>query len=141
MNYFYTNIQLHKYTKVFRTILLAMGIMIGLSANSQTSAKGFFNTGAKEFVHSKLEKAIATVDKGLKKYPNDENLNELRKKLEEEKKNQDQNKDNQKNQDKNKEDQNKKDQENKDKQDQENKEDEKKKEDEEKEKEQQKKEE
>jgi len=107
-------------------------MMIGLSVNSQTNATGYFNSGAKEFVHSKLEKAIATVDKGLKIYPNDENLNELRKKLEEEKKKKDQNKDKQDKKDQNKKDQDKKDKENKDKKEEDKKEEEKKKEEEEK---------
>ncbi len=108
-------------------------MMIGLSVSSQSNAKGYFNAGAKEFVHSKLEEAIATVDKGLKIYPNDENLNELRKKLEEEKKKKDQNKDKQNKKDQNKKDQDKKDEENKDKKEEDKKEEEKKKEEDKKE--------
>ena len=65
-------------------------MIFGLSLQAQTSAKGYFNSGAKDFIHSDLEKAIATVDKGLKKYPQDEDLNQLKEKLIEEKKKQDQ---------------------------------------------------
>ena len=74
---------------------LALGFFFfaSLTLQAQLSATGYFNKGGKEFVHSKLEKAIATVDDGLKKFPTDAALNALRKKLEEEKKKKDQNKD------------------------------------------------
>ncbi|MDA8728703.1 hypothetical protein N9M49_02275 [Flavicella sp.] len=74
---------------------LALGFFFfaSLTLQAQLSAIGYFNKGGKEFVHSKLEKAIATVDDGLKKFPTDAALNALRKKLEEEKKKKDQNKD------------------------------------------------
>ena len=117
MNYFHTLMKLVA-TKAYRIVLLAIFLVNGLSASAQTNAQGFFNAGAKEFIHSKLDKAIATVDQGLKKYPNDENLQELKEKLKEEKEKQDQNKDKQ-----NKEDQNNKDQENKDKKNDDNKDD------------------
>ncbi|MDG1804324.1 hypothetical protein [Flavicella sp.] len=73
-----------------KTILLLFFMMIGLIVQSQTSADGYFNSGAQDFIHNELEKAIATIDQGLKKFPNDENLNELKEKLIEEKKKQDQ---------------------------------------------------
>ena len=104
---------------------LALGFFFfaSLTLQAQLNATGYFNKGGKEFVHSKLEKAIATVDDGLKKFPTDAALNALRKKLEEEKKKKDQNKD--------KKDQEKKEQDQKeqDKKDQEKKEQEKKEED------------
>ena len=92
---------------MMKAILLVFFMAVGIVVNAQTSAQSYFNSGAKDFVHSELEKAIATVDNGLKKYPNDENLNQLKEKLVEEKKKEDQKKD-QQNKDK-------KDQQNKDK--------------------------
>ncbi|MGB2128360.1 MAG: hypothetical protein ACPHXR_02675 [Flavicella sp.] len=86
-------------------------LLFGSACFAQQSAKGFFDNGAKEFVYSKLEKAIATVDKGLQQYPTDAPLLELKEKLEEAKKkkeqqqnseNKDQNKDKDQNQDKDK---------------------------------------
>lgn len=131
MNYIHILIHIKNLRKGLKAVLIGAFLMMGLSINAQSSAKGYFNSGAKEFVHSKLKEAIATVDKGLKIYPNDENLNELRKKLEEEKKKQDQNKDKQDKKDQNKKDQDKKDQEKKE-QDKKDKQDEDKKKDEEK---------
>jgi hypothetical protein len=93
-----------------RGIILGLFFLLGLSLNAQVSATGYFNNGAKEFIQSELKKAIATVDEGLKKFPNDEQLNALKKKLKEEEE-----KKKQQNKDQNKKDQNK---ENKDKQDQ-----------------------
>ena len=109
-----------------KAIVLLFFMMVGLVVHSQSSAQGYFNSGAKDFIHSDIEKAMATIDQGLKKFPNDENLNQLKKKLVEEKKKkdqkQDQNSDNKKeNQDKKNNDkkeseqnQDKKDEENKD---------------------------
>ncbi|WP_152286099.1 hypothetical protein [Flavicella marina] len=88
-----------------KAIVLSIFLMLGVSLAAQTSAEGYFNSGAKDFIHSEIEKATATIDEGLKKYPNDEKLNSLKRKLIEEKKKKDQQK---------KDDQNKKDQENKD---------------------------
>ena len=75
-----------------KKLVLGFFFFASLTLQAQLSAIGYFNKGGKEFVHSKLEKAIATVDDGLKKFPTDAALNALRKKLEEEKKKKDQNK-------------------------------------------------
>ena len=58
---------------------LALGFFFfaSLTLQAQLNATGYFNKGGKEFVHSKLEKAIATVDDGLKKFPTDAALNAL----------------------------------------------------------------
>ena len=102
-----------------KKLVLGFFFFASLTLQAQLSAIGYFNKGGKEFVHSKLEKAIATVDDGLKKFPTDAALNALRKKLEEEKKKKDQNKDKKdqekKQQDQKEQDQEKKDQEKKDK--------------------------
>lgn len=101
---------------MMKAFVLGVFMVIGLAVNAQTNAKSYFNSGAKDYVHSNLEKAIATVDQGLKKFPQDENLNQLKEKLIEEKKKEDQKKDQQKKDDqKKKDDQNKDDQKNKDK--------------------------
>jgi outer membrane biosynthesis protein TonB len=76
-----------------KKLVLGFFFFASLTLQAQLNATGYFNKGGKEFVHSKLEKAIATVDDGLKKFPTDAALNALRKKLEEEKKKKDQNKD------------------------------------------------
>ena len=93
-----------------KKLVLGFFFFASLTLQAQLSAIGYFNKGGKEFVHSKLEKAIATVDDGLKKFPTDAALNALRKKLEEEKKKKDQNKDKK---DQEKKEQDKKDQEKK----------------------------
>jgi hypothetical protein len=113
-----------------KAIVVVFFMMIGLGINAQTSAQSYFNSGAKEFIHSELKKAMAAVDQGLQKYPQDENLNELKEKLIEEKKKEDQKKDQDKKDQDKKDDQNKKDQ---DKKKDKNKDEEKKKDDEKKE--------
>ena len=109
---------------------LALGFFFfaSLTLQAQLNATGYFNKGGKEFVHSKLEKAIATVDDGLKNFPTDAALNALRKKLEEEKKKKDQNKD-KKEQDKKEQDQKEQDKKDQEKKEQEKNEQEKKEED------------
>lgn len=102
---------------MMKGLILGLFFLLGLSLNAQTSATGYFNNGAKEFIQSDLKKAIATVDEGLKNYPNDEKLAALKQKLKEEeekkKKDQDkkdQNKDNKDKKDQDKKNENKKDQ-------------------------------
>ena len=108
-----------------KKLVLGFFFFASLTLQAQLSAIGYFNKGGKEFVHSKLEKAIATVDDGLKKFPTDAALNALRKKLEEEKKKKDQNKD-KKDQEKKQQDQKEQDKKDQEKKDQEKKEQDKK---------------
>jgi Ca-activated chloride channel family protein len=90
-------------------IVFLLFVLMAVSSEAQTSAMAYFNNGSGQYVHSKLEQAIATVDKGLRKFPADEKLNALKEKLKEEKKKQQQQQ-----QDKKEEEQNKKNQEKKD---------------------------
>ena len=99
---------------MIKAIVIGFFMIVGLAINAQTSAENYFNSGAKDFIHSELEKAIATVDQGLQKYPQDKNLKQLKEKLLEEKKKEDQKKDQDKKDDQNKKDQDKKDQDKKD---------------------------
>lgn len=89
-----------------KTSLIISFLLIGLGVQAQQRAEDYFNQAGKSFVHQALEKAIVTVDEGLKKFPSDAALIALRKKLEEEKKRQEQNQKDQEQQQKNQEQQN-----------------------------------
>lgn len=71
-------------------IVFLLFVLMAVSLKAQNSAMLYFNNGSEQYVHSKIEQAMATVDAGLQKFPNDEKLNALKEKLKEEKKKQQQ---------------------------------------------------
>lgn len=97
-----------------KAVLILVLCLVSSLSFGQSTAKNFFDAAAKDFVHGKIDKGIATVDKGLKVYPNDPKLVALKKAIEEAKKKKKQ-QENQEQQDKDKQEQEKKEQEQKDK--------------------------
>ncbi|MEO1051127.1 MAG: hypothetical protein AAFX87_10900 [Bacteroidota bacterium] len=112
-----------------RKILTIVLIMVSGSIYAQ-SANAIFNIGSRQFINEQKEEALNTVNRGLKKYPGNRKLEELKKLLEQQgEQNQDQqkqdkqdqnqdqeNQDQQQNQDQQNQDQQNQDQQNQDQQ-------------------------
>ena len=79
------------------TILVILGISAFNGAYAQ-SADDYFHQGAQTYVHGQLERAIAILTDGLKRYPYDARIKALLEKIKKQQKNQQQNKQNQQNQ-------------------------------------------
>jgi outer membrane biosynthesis protein TonB len=82
-----------------KNVLTFILLIIGLATFGQTPVD-FYNNGANQFIDGNKALAINTLNSGIKKYPNNEELKALKKRIEEE--------------DKEKQDQDKKDEQNKD---------------------------
>lgn len=69
-------------------LLLTLGFLLLTGGLHAQSAGEYFNRAARSYVKTEHEKALSTLDEGLKSYPNDAKLQALKDKLNQEKKEQ-----------------------------------------------------
>ncbi|MHA7128325.1 hypothetical protein [Algoriphagus namhaensis] len=83
-----------------KIILLSALIWIGFYGSTVAQRAGdYFNKAARSYVKTERDQALATVNEGLSKFPNDPKLEALKEKLEKEKEEQEQNQQDKQNQD------------------------------------------
>src|SRR5690554_3656277 len=74
---------------IFTLFVLGFALLASTQAQAQT-VEEYFHGAANAFINADMQSALETVDRGLSQYPNNDNLSQLKRLIEEEKEKQEQ---------------------------------------------------